>query len=128
MMNTCKGWLNQGASILLFPEGTRSEDGEIQNFRDGAFRMAVDCNVPVVPIVVNGTFPILNKKSKNIGFRSEITVRVLPPIDPSQFDRSSGLLRKHVHEQMEENLNEIRGLQIAENKETRPLLENGPKD
>lgn len=108
MMNTCKGWLNQGSSILLFPEGTRSEDGEIKNFRDGAFRLAVDCNVPVVPVVIDGTHKILGKHAKSIGFRSDVTIRVLPPVHPEEFDRSSGLMRKHVHQIMVENLDQIR--------------------
>lgn len=109
MMATCKDWLNRGASILLFPEGTRSEDGEIHNFRDGAFRLAVDCNVPVVPVVIDGTFDVISKKSKRLNFKADMTVRVLPPVDPNDFDRSSGLMRKHVHKLMQENLDEIRG-------------------
>ena len=108
MMGTCRGWLNQGSSILLFPEGTRSEDGQIQNFRDGAFRLAVDCDVPVVPIVIDGTFEILGKKASNIDFSSDVTVKILPPINPDDFDRSSGRIRKHVHDLMSAELEEIR--------------------
>jgi len=109
MMATCKEWLKRGASILLFPEGTRSEDGEIKNFRDGAFRLAIDLNLPVIPIVIDGTYKILPKNRKFIDFKSDITVRVLPPVDPAGFDKSSGLMRKHVHSLMAENLNELRG-------------------
>lgn len=110
MMNTCKNWLEQGASILLFPEGTRSEDGEIQNFRDGAFRLAVDCDVPVVPVVIDGTYDVFSKKSKVLNFKADITVRVLDPIYPESFKNSSGLMRKHVQALMNENLAEIRRL------------------
>ncbi|MBX9693633.1 MAG: 1-acyl-sn-glycerol-3-phosphate acyltransferase [Cyanobacteria bacterium] len=109
MMATCKAWLNQGASILLFPEGTRSEDGELQNFRDGAFRLAIDCDVPVVPIVIDGTYKVLNKSSSSINFKSDILVRVLPPINPDQFDRSSGKMRNYVHQLMKDTLDEMRG-------------------
>lgn len=108
MMNTCKDWLKQGASILLFPEGTRSEDGDIKRFRDGAFRLAVDCKVPVVPVVIDGTFPILSKQSNTLNFVSDVTVRVLEPIEPEDFDNSSGMIRKHVQNLMTENLDEIR--------------------
>ena len=129
MMNTCKGWLKQGSSILLFPEGTRSEDGEIKNFRDGAFRMAVDCGVPVVPVVIDGTHEILGKQSKAIGFRSDITIKVLPPVHPEEFDGSSGLMRKHVHQIMQDNLKEIRESKIAiEDHERAPLLKNGNRE
>ncbi len=109
MMATCRAWLNQGSSILLFPEGTRSEDGELQTFRDGAFRLAIDCNVPVVPIVIEGTYKILNKRTTRIRFQSDIRVRVLPPVTPEQFDRSSGKMRNHVHQLIKDNLDEMRG-------------------
>lgn len=125
MMATCKDWLNRGVSILLFPEGTRSEDGEIQNFRDGAFRLAVDCDVPVVPIVIKGTHEILPKNAKLLKFKSDIVVRVLPPVYPADFDRSSGLMRKHVHEIMKQNLDELRGRKhIAENKKALTAAES----
>jgi 1-acyl-sn-glycerol-3-phosphate acyltransferase len=110
MMNTCKNWLKRGASIMLFPEGTRSDDGEIHAFRDGAFRLAVDCNVPVVPIIVKGTYEIFPKESKALNFKSDIVVRVLPPVYAEDFDRSSGRMRKHVQELIMENYDELRGI------------------
>src|SRR6185369_11674287 len=50
MMNCCKDWLRRGVSLLIFPEGTRSPDGQIQQFRDGAFRLSCEMNVPLIPI------------------------------------------------------------------------------
>lgn len=126
MMNTCKKWLNQGASILLFPEGTRSEDGGLQKFRDGAFRLAVDCDVQVVPVVIDGTFPIISKKSPTLNFKSDITVRALPPVSPDDFDRSSGKMRTYVQSLMDKNLKEIRGtLEISDSGKSDVLI---PKD
>ena len=52
-----------GQSVLLFAEGTRTKDGNLQPFKRGAFYMAVRAGVPVVPLTINGTFPILPKKS-----------------------------------------------------------------
>lgn len=109
MMATCKMWLQRGASIMLFPEGTRSDDGEVHHFRDGAFRLAVDCNVPVVPIIVKGTYEILPKNAKELNFVSDIVVRVLPPVHPDDFDRSSGRMRTHVQKLIVENYDELRG-------------------
>jgi len=109
MMATCKEWLRRGASILLFPEGTRSEDGEIHNFRDGAFRLAIDMNVPVIPVVIAGTYKIFPKNRKTLDFRSDITVRVLPPVDPADFNKSSGLMRKQVQALVTETYDELRG-------------------
>ncbi|HEY9712487.1 MAG TPA: lysophospholipid acyltransferase family protein [Chroococcales cyanobacterium] len=107
MMTECKEWLNKGVSVMLFPEGTRSENGQIQTFRDGAFRMAVDCNVPVVPIVIEGTDQILKKGAKYLNFHQNINIKVLPPIDPAQFDGSSGKMRSYVHKVMVDTLFEM---------------------
>lgn len=108
MMDTCKSWIKKDCSIALFPEGTRSENGEIQPFRDGAFRLAIDCNVPVVPIVIDGTFDILPKGSTTLNFKKHIKIRVLPPVDPSLFDGSSGAMRTAVRDQMIATLAELR--------------------
>jgi 1-acyl-sn-glycerol-3-phosphate acyltransferase len=52
-----------GASVLLYAEGTRTRDGRLQQFKRGAFNLAVRARVPVVPLTVNGSFPILPKAS-----------------------------------------------------------------
>lgn len=48
-----------GTSILFFPEGTRSRTGELQTFKKGAFRMAQDLNLPLLPVTLTGTRDIL---------------------------------------------------------------------
>ncbi|HEY9678811.1 MAG TPA: lysophospholipid acyltransferase family protein [Drouetiella sp.] len=108
MMDACKAWLNRGCSVALFPEGTRSENGEIQTFRDGAFRMAVDCDVDVIPIVIDGTFDLLPKGSRHLIFKKHIRVKVLPPVSPDQFERSSGKMRTFVHDEMVQTLAQMR--------------------
>lgn len=108
MLTVCRNWVKQGASVLLFPEGTRSLTGEIAGFKDGAFKIAVDCQVPVVPIVVDGTFNIYAKGAKGINFKQKIKVKVLPPIDPQDFENNTPKLRNHVHELMIHTLSEMR--------------------
>ncbi|MBX9686956.1 MAG: 1-acyl-sn-glycerol-3-phosphate acyltransferase [Candidatus Obscuribacterales bacterium] len=109
MMNTCKNWLKQGASIMIFPEGTRSPDGEIKEFRDGPFKMASDCNVAVVPIVVDGTGQMLPKGTMYLNFKGKAQVRVLPPVHPQDFGGNVKKFRDHVRELMVQNLAEMRG-------------------
>jgi 1-acyl-sn-glycerol-3-phosphate acyltransferase len=58
--------IRNGASVLLYAEGTRTLDGKLQPFRRGAFNLAVKAGVPVVPLTVNGSFNILPKHSVNI--------------------------------------------------------------
>lgn len=115
MMADCKNWLNQGASIMIFPEGTRSEDGELQEFRDGPFKMACDCNVEVVPIVINGTNKVLPKGSGNLDFNQKISVRVLPAVNPNDFEKKPRVLREHVKAQMATALRDLRGNDLQAN-------------
>jgi len=55
--------IRNGASVLLYAEGTRTVDGKLQPFKRGAFHLAVKSGVPVVPLTVNGSFHILRKHS-----------------------------------------------------------------
>jgi 1-acyl-sn-glycerol-3-phosphate acyltransferase len=55
--------IRSGNSVILFPEGTRTSDGKLQPFKRGAFSLAVKAGVPVVPLIINGTFNILPKGS-----------------------------------------------------------------
>jgi 1-acyl-sn-glycerol-3-phosphate acyltransferase len=71
--------LDRKLSILVFPQGTRSPDGTVGEFREGAFRLAIEVGVDVVPLAVAGTAESLPKGS--IAFRkTSATVTVLPPI------------------------------------------------
>lgn len=82
MLQACRVHLRAGSPVMLFPEGTRSEDGEIKAFKRGAFTLATELGLPVIPIVVDGTRDILPKH----GFllRQEqvqrMRVRVLAPV------------------------------------------------
>jgi 1-acyl-sn-glycerol-3-phosphate acyltransferase len=54
---------SKGYSYLIFPEGTRSRDGKLQPFRRGAFFLAINSQVPVVPITIDGTYALMPKGS-----------------------------------------------------------------
>jgi 1-acyl-sn-glycerol-3-phosphate acyltransferase len=86
MMLLCERTIEQGSPIMMFPEGTRSEDGLLRPFKRGAFAIAKKMGVPILPIVVDGTGGALPKAGLvlNRG-RHEITIRVLPEIPPEDF-------------------------------------------
>jgi 1-acyl-sn-glycerol-3-phosphate acyltransferase len=65
---------------MIFPEGTRSTTGDLLPFKDGAFRLAIDAGVPILPLAVTGTGTALPKRGFVIG-RSEAEVRVLEPVE-----------------------------------------------
>lgn len=58
-LNEARARLANGASVLFFPEGTRSRDGQLKPFKKGAFKMAQDLHIPVLPVTLSGTFDIL---------------------------------------------------------------------
>lgn len=79
MMATCEATLAQGSSLMMFPEGTRSATGELQAFKTGAFELAAQAGVPIVPIVIQGTHDALPKHGFVLRGKHPITVTVLPP-------------------------------------------------
>jgi 1-acyl-sn-glycerol-3-phosphate acyltransferase len=96
MMAACQRWLARGVPVLMFPEGTRSEDGVVKAFKDGAFKMAVDARCPVYPIVLTGTARTLPKHGYVLEENVNARVRVLPPVDVAPFGDDFAALRDHV--------------------------------
>ena len=58
-LETAKARIVDGTSVIFFPEGTRSGDGKLKRFKKGAFRMAVDLGLPILPLTVTGTRDVL---------------------------------------------------------------------
>jgi len=71
--------VNDGYSILVFPEGTRSENKKIKRFHKGAFYLAEKLKLDIVPVIINGTADYVSK-GELLGKKSTITVKYLNPI------------------------------------------------
>lgn len=109
MMRDCRRHIRKGSSIMIFPEGTRSVDGKIRAFKEGAFRLAHQMKCPVLPIVLDGTGESLPKKGFVIRKKTPIKIRVLDPIMPSGFeDDGPRELGDRVREMMESALADMR--------------------
>lgn len=78
-LERCKVWLDRRVSIMIFPEGTRSTTGELRDFKDGAFRLAIETGTPILPLAVHGTRTALRKHDWRMG-DSDAEVRVLAPV------------------------------------------------
>jgi len=72
--------LQEGHSIIIFPEGTRSKGAGVQEFKSGFAKIAQDAGVPVVPIAIQGTSAIMEKNNNKIR-PARVQVEVLPAID-----------------------------------------------
>lgn len=72
--------LDKKVSVMILPEGTRSPDGELLPFRNGAFRIAIERQLPVLPIAVAGTREAMAKHSLRFN-RARAIVRVLEPVE-----------------------------------------------
>ncbi|MFL5461629.1 MAG: lysophospholipid acyltransferase family protein [Gemmatimonadales bacterium] len=79
-MERCRKALRQRVSVMIFPEGTRSKTAELLPFKDGAFRLAVEAGVPILPLALTGTGTALPKHGWRFG-RSAAHLRVLEPVD-----------------------------------------------
>jgi 1-acyl-sn-glycerol-3-phosphate acyltransferase len=79
-MARCREVLADRVSVMIFPEGTRSTSPELLPFKDGAFRLAIDAGVPILPLAVHGTSTALRKHDWRFG-RSTAVVRVLEPVE-----------------------------------------------
>jgi 1-acyl-sn-glycerol-3-phosphate acyltransferase len=79
-LEACRDRLAKGVSVMIMPEGTRSADGQVQRFHDGAFRLAVETGCPILPIAVAGTRAAISKGSWVMG-RATAIARVLDPIE-----------------------------------------------
>jgi 1-acyl-sn-glycerol-3-phosphate acyltransferase len=82
MLAHCGRHLESGSPILMFPEGTRSADGALKAFKDGAFELAVTHGVPVIPIAVHGTAAALPKHGLVLEQHVDALIEVLEPIAP----------------------------------------------
>lgn len=92
--------LKTGQSFLIYPEGTRSPDGRLQEFKKGAMVMAIKARVPIVPMVCSGAHRIMEKRSLVI-HPGEILVEFLDPIDASQYTfEQRDDLKRRVHDAM----------------------------
>lgn len=94
ILGECGDWLERGVSVGLFPEGTRSSDGNLGNFKAGAFRVAVQKQVPVLPVAIEGSRFLLPKGGWTFAeptpFRT-IRVKVLEPVRLEELSDQSPL-------------------------------------
>jgi len=83
-INAAKKNIVNGTSIIFFPEGTRSMDGSLGPFKKGAFRIAIDLGLPILPITITGTKNILPSNSMNL-FPGRARMKIHKSIDTLRY-------------------------------------------
>jgi 1-acyl-sn-glycerol-3-phosphate acyltransferase len=99
--------LSNGAALLFFPEGHRSRTGRLQRFYSGAFKLAAETGIKIVPLCIKGTHEIL--PPGRWWFKpGRVTVKALEPVDPRRFTESAAhrTMRKIVKARMAQALME----------------------
>jgi 1-acyl-sn-glycerol-3-phosphate acyltransferase len=99
----------RGHSLLVFPEGTRSRDGNLLPFKKGAFRIAIDTGLPLLPVIIEGTDRISRPGSK-VYRPGTVHIRILEPIETSTMTNRDdlGSLAARVEQSITEHYSALR--------------------
>jgi len=73
-------WVRRGVSVLTFPEGRRTPDGELGRFKRGAFEVAMQAGVPVLPVTIAGSDDVQPGATLRFRYRQHVVVDVLEPV------------------------------------------------
>lgn len=97
-MNKAAERIRDGMSVVIFPEGSRSPDGKIQDFKKGGFTLAIKSKVPIVPLAITGSREIMPKQRLTAA-SGEIKIRVSRPIETIRYTMKD---RKDLMEKVKE--------------------------
>lgn len=106
-INLAAEQVRNGLSMVIFPEGTRSQTGEIAEFKSGSMKLAIKANVPIVPVSIQGTRKIYEGNGHKIG-PAQISLLVSPPIMPGDYEEmGTSRVAKMVREMVGEGWQQI---------------------
>ncbi len=112
-LQECRDRLDKRVSVMIFPEGTRSFTGELGEFKDGAFKIAIQAGAPILPLAVLGSRTALIKHDWRFGY-SHAEVRVLDPIPTDRLTKADvGDLRDRTRAVIADALDTMRAERAA---------------
>ena len=113
-MLQCARYLRQRCSVVFFPEGTRSPDGQVLPFNAGPFQLAIRELVPVLPLVVEGSGAALPRNSWIFGATQDIRLQILEPVSVDGWTtKQAPALRDTVRQKIVDELDRLRGAMPA---------------
>ena len=108
-MLQCARYLRQRCSVVFFPEGTRTPDGQVLPFNEGPFQLAIREQVPILPLVVEGSFAALPRNSWIFGGSHDIHLRILEPVPVDAWNiKQVPALRDAVRQKIVDELDRMR--------------------
>ena len=101
-------FIKNGKSVCVFPEGTRTYNGQVGEFKKGSFKLALEPKVKILPVTIKGTYEIMNKNKFYIKRGRSIKLIVGRPIDIKELDKDElkGINSK-VREEIVNNLKSV---------------------
>ena len=109
-MLQCARYLRQRCSVVFFPEGTRSPDGRVLPFNEGPFHLAIREQVPILPLVVEGSGAALPRNSWIFGKTQDIHLRILEAVSVDGWNiKQVPALRDVVRQRIVDELDRLRG-------------------
>ncbi len=119
-------YLRQGCSVVFFPEGTRSPDGDVLPFSEGPFQLAIREGVEILPLVVEGSGSALPRNSWMFGGTEDIYLRVLKPVRVDGWNsRESAALRDRVRQTIIDELQLMRAEHATANASRESAVRSG---
>jgi 1-acyl-sn-glycerol-3-phosphate acyltransferase len=105
----CAHYLRQRCTVVFFPEGTRSTDGEVLPFNEGPFQLAIREQVPVLPLVIEGSGSALPRNTWMFTGTQDIRLRVLEPVPVEGWTtKQAPALRDFVRQTIADELHRLR--------------------
>lgn len=89
MLKDAKKFVSRKISIAIFPEGTRSKTGRVNEFKEGAFIIAKSTATPILPVVINGTWAVSHYFGGFLKMPTRFVITILDPIEPADIKQSS---------------------------------------
>jgi 1-acyl-sn-glycerol-3-phosphate acyltransferase len=80
--------IKNGVSVIIFPEGTRSWENKIHSFKKGGFVLAIDSGVPIIPVIIHGTWTIMQKKQILVK-PGNVVLEIKKPINTLDYTRKT---------------------------------------
>ena len=80
--------ISGGLNAIIFPEGTRSKTGAFGEFQSGAFALCLRAEVPLVPVVIEGSYRVIAPQTLQVNPGTIIRVKICPPIDTTSYQKS----------------------------------------